>query len=268
MITYVVWVVVDRGCIDLGYMYGIHQRDQCHGKYQHQRHDRSNFGSTGGWYESLVVIPNIMKIILHKMSGNKRCEVELPEHATVGDLRQAVRDREAFPFCGCSFSLVSGTMVLENMGSCKALARLGIKSESTVDLLINEMSFARQLGQITYNKVTSDHTRDRTLATWNKRKAELMKKIESTCLDRASAMCDFAEVELFEFMEDGPMMTDIRYGLNSSQSLGCEVDFLRTSLYEEVLSMGFQHVSISEERYPGVIVTYRAVMTLKWDLVT
>ena len=207
-----------------------------------------------------------MKIIVHKVSGNKRCEVDVPDHATVGDLRQAVRDREGLPH-KCSFSLVVGDRVLENAGSDKTLVRLGIKSESTVSFVITDMLFARQLGQITHNKVSSDRTKDRTHAAWNKRKAELLKKIEFSCLDRASAMYDFATVELFEFMEDGPMLTDIRYGLNASQSLGSETEFLKTSLLAELQPMGFTHINITDERYNGVITTYRAIMTLKWELV-
>ena len=38
-----------------------------------------------------------MKIIVYKISGNKRCEVEVPDHTIVCDLRQVVRDRECFP---------------------------------------------------------------------------------------------------------------------------------------------------------------------------
>ena len=191
----------------------------------------------------------------------------MPDHATVGDLRQAVRDWECFPR-DCSFSLVADNTVFENARSQKTLAMLGIKSESTVAPLIYDMPFARQLCKITHTKVTANHTRDKTLAIWNKRKAEFIENIEATCLDSASSKCDSARVELFDFMEDAPMMTEIRYGLNSSQSLGSEKDFLRTSLFEELLPMGYKQVNITENCYPRVIVTYRAVMTLKWDLVT
>ena len=56
---------------------------------------------------NIIVHPLIcMKIIVHEVLGNKRCEVDVLDHAKVGDLRQAVPDREGL-LRDRSLSLVS-----------------------------------------------------------------------------------------------------------------------------------------------------------------
>eukprot|EP00930_Biecheleria_cincta_P083308 TRINITY_DN72906_c0_g1_i1.p1 TRINITY_DN72906_c0_g1~~TRINITY_DN72906_c0_g1_i1.p1 ORF type:complete len:208 (-),score=44.43 TRINITY_DN72906_c0_g1_i1:38-661(-) len=205
-----------------------------------------------------------MKILVHKVLNNKRFEVELPDSATVGSLRRAVQDREGLA-SGSSFSLIVGENSLENDGACNQLSSFGIQAGSTVDLVVNDISFGQQLGQITQKKVNLDDTKEKTFLEWNTRKAELLEKIQSVCLDRASKMFNTANVKLFQFKSSDDMAKEIRYGLNQSQSLGTQMDFLKKALSDELETMGFK--SFDFHLSPPGLSSRKMKLALKWDLV-
>lgn len=205
-----------------------------------------------------------MKILVHKVLNNKRFEVEVPDSATVGQLRRAVQDREGLT-AGSSFSLIVGENSLENDGACNQLSSFGIQAGSTVDLVVNNMPFGRQLGQITQRKLGLDDTKEKTLLEWNTRKAELLETIQSVCLDRASKMFNSATLELFHYRSGDGLAKEIRYGLNQSQSLGTKKDFLKKALTEELGTMGFKSVQFI--LCPPGLSVRKVKLTLEWDLV-
>jgi hypothetical protein len=89
-----------------------------------------------------MAVPNISKLATATLHS-----LELDSEGTLADLRKAIYSTDLLPQGWC-FSLDLNEMTLECHADATMLAELGIKENTTVELVKNHMLFANQLGQL------------------------------------------------------------------------------------------------------------------------